>query len=111
MHRLRRSADFEAVFREGRRSQDQLFTVLYRRSGGEPARLGMTASARRVRRSVTRNRIRRLIRESFRHARAEIGGLDVVVIVRDAAAVASNSEVFSSLEAHWTRLHRAAVSI
>jgi ribonuclease P protein component len=110
VHRLRRSADFEAVFREGRRSQDQLFTVLYRHSGQEKARLGMTASARRVRGSVARNRLRRLIRESFRHARAEIGGLDVVVVVRDGAALASNSEVFSSLEAHWTRLQRAAVT-
>jgi ribonuclease P protein component len=92
------------VFREGRRSADRLFTVLYRRSGQVESRLGMTASARRIRGAVERNRLRRLIRESFRQATPELKGLDVVVVLRENAAAASNEEVFASLYAHWARL-------
>jgi len=106
--KLTRAADFEAVFKDGRRSADRLFTVLYVCSGHAHARLGMTASARRLRTAVARNRIRRLVRESFRHARQRLTGLDVVVLVREAARDANSAEVFTSLEAHWKRLERAA---
>lgn len=68
----------------------------------------MTASAKRVRGAVGRNRIRRLIRESFRRARGQMGGIDIVVIVREPAARAPNDAVFTSLESHWARLRRAA---
>jgi ribonuclease P protein component len=66
----------------------------------------MTASAKRIRTAVGRNRIRRLIRESFRHTCSSLDGLDVVVIVRDAANRASNEAIFASLENHWARLQR-----
>lgn len=67
----------------------------------------MTASIKRVRTAVARNRVRRLIRESFRHAASRLAGLDVVVIVKDGARDASNAAVFDSLEGHWARLERA----
>lgn len=92
------------MFREGRRSADRLFTVLYRRSGQQLSRLGMTASAKRIRGAVKRNRLRRLIRESYRRKAQELSGLDVVVIIRENAAAATNPEVFSSLDSHWSRL-------
>lgn len=95
------------MFREGRRSADRLFTVLYRRSGEELSRLGMTASARRIRSAVKRNRLRRLVRESFRQRAQELNGLDVVVVMRDTAAAATNQEVFASLDSHWSRLKSA----
>lgn len=68
----------------------------------------MTASAKRVRTAVGRNRIRRLIRESFRHVERHIAGLDVVVLVKDAAAKATNAEITTSIGAHWSRLQKAA---
>lgn len=66
----------------------------------------MTASAKRIRTAVGRNRIRRLIRESFRRSCTGLDGFDVVVIVRDAAKLAPNAAVFASLDAHWARLQR-----
>lgn len=104
--RLTRGAEFEAVFKAGRRSADPLFTVLYLRSANHQARLGMTASAKRIRTAVARNRIRRVIRESFRHATARLQGLDIVVIVKESARTATRAEMFASLAAHWQRLER-----
>jgi ribonuclease P protein component len=96
------------VFKDGRRSADPLFTVLYRPSGLAHPRLGMTASAKRVRTAVGRNRIRRLVRESFRHSTQRLRGLDVVVLVKDAAKDADNARIFASLDSHWQRLERHA---
>ena len=82
--------------------------MLYRSTARSYPRLGMTASARRVRTAVGRNRIRRLIRESFRRAQPTLAGLDIVVIVKETASGADNRAVFTSLEAHWSRLRQAA---
>ncbi|MCC7328905.1 MAG: ribonuclease P protein component [Gammaproteobacteria bacterium] len=108
--RLTRAADFEAVFKEGRRSADQLFTVLYRPSGLDHARLGMAASAKRIRTAVGRNRIRRLIRESFRQGAIRQQGLDIVVLVKEPAVAADNAALTASLAAHWSRLQRATAA-
>jgi ribonuclease P protein component len=85
-----------------------LFTVLYRSSGLDHPRLGMTTSAKRVRSAVRRNRIRRVVRESFRLAQARLAGLDVVVLVKEPADAATNTELFASMTGHWGRLEQAA---
>jgi len=68
----------------------------------------MTASKKRVRTAVGRNRIRRLVRESFRHAVQRLPALDIVVVVRDGARDAENPRIVASLDAHWQRLGRNA---
>ena len=56
-------------------------------------RLGVTVS-KRVGNSVIRNRVKRRIREWFRHSREELpDGSDIVVIARRAARNLSGSEV------------------
>jgi ribonuclease P protein component len=102
-----RAADFAKVFKQGQRSTDPLFTVLYSPSGLDHPRLGMTASAKRVRTAVSRNRIRRLIRESFRHSARRLPALDIVVMVKEPAKKAANVEIFRSLDSHWAQLERA----
>ena len=50
------------------------------------ARLGMAVSTRAAGNAVNRNRLRRLIRESFRMHRQEMPAVDVFVTARAAAA-------------------------
>jgi ribonuclease P protein component len=65
------------------------------------ARLGMAVGSRAVRTAVGRNRLRRLIRESFRMHREQLGAVDIVVIARAPAASAPNREIFASLARLW----------
>ena len=92
------------MFREGRRSADRYFTVLYRANAGAEPRLGFAISRQRVRKAVGRNRLRRLVRESFRHIRTDLPPLDIVVMARDAAGPAAAAELATSLDRHWQRL-------
>lgn len=82
--------------------------MLYRPSELEHARLGMTTPARRIRTAVARNRIRRLVRESFRHAQDGLRGLDIVVLAKEPAVGAANADIGASLAKHWSRLQRTA---
>jgi ribonuclease P protein component len=71
------------------------------------ARLGMAVGVRAIGGSVPRNRLRRLIRESFRMHRQELPAVDVFVTARAPARAAANREIFSSLERLWQEIRAA----
>jgi len=71
-------------------------------------RLGFVISRQKVRLSVGRNRLRRLVRESFRHRAPALPLVDVVVLARDTAARAPNPEIVASLDRHWSRIEASA---
>jgi len=108
--RLLKGADYRRVFADPRRSSDRYFTVLYRPSGRAEARLGLAVAKKHLRRAVARNRIKRLIRESFRHHRQALAGLDLVVLVKPGIDAADNRSLHASLARHWKRLQAAADS-
>jgi ribonuclease P protein component len=65
------------------------------------ARLGMAISAKLVRSAVRRNRIRRVIRETFRMHQHRLPAVDLFVVVRAAAAGCSNPDLVSHLLRLW----------
>ena len=72
--------DYLEAQRSGKRVTSRHFLVLVcRRKDDAPPRLGVTVT-RKVGAAVQRNRIKRLVREWFRHDGFEIGPCDVVVI-------------------------------
>lgn len=101
--RLRRPIEFEATRRGGFKVRDLLFVVNGAKTG-KPARIGIVVSRRVSLKAVTRNRIKRQIRESFRRNHASLHGLDIVVIAQAAAATVTNPNLGRSLHTHWERL-------
>jgi ribonuclease P protein component len=88
---------------KARRSADNLFTVLARTSDRARPRLGLAISRKAARRSVDRNRIKRISREAFRLCGHD-SGVDVIVFARNAAANESRAALRSSLDKHFRRL-------
>lgn len=74
------------------------------------ARLGLAVSKRKARLAVQRNRLKRLIRESFRVNQQRLSGLDIVVIPRSLANGAGSAALRASLEALWNRVERQCAS-
>jgi ribonuclease P protein component len=102
--RLLSAADFKAVFSQPKRSKDACFTVLARANASGRPRLGLAIAKKHVRLSVARNRIKRLVRESFRRHSHELQGLDIVVLAHRGTAGKSNSQLTDSLSNHWRRM-------
>jgi len=61
------------------------------------ARLGLALSKRQLKRAVDRNRIKRLIREVFRHRRNRLKGIDLVIMAGPAVLKANNNDLAKSL--------------
>lgn len=67
----------------------------------------MAVARKTCRRAVDRNRIKRIIRESFRHhvaGKTSNPGMDVVVMLKAEAVAARNGVLHRSLERHWHEL-------
>jgi len=81
--------------------------VLCRRNEVGIARLGLAISKKNCRAATGRNRLKRIVRESFRCNQAQLEGLDVVVINQGEARNSSNQQIFDSLHGHWQQCTRA----
>jgi ribonuclease P protein component len=104
--RLTAKPQFDVVHRQGQRASDALFLVITRANDAGHARLGLAVGVKAAGNAVSRNRLKRLIRESFRHRQQDLPAVDVVVNARAAAAKAANSEIRASLSQHWDRIVR-----
>ena len=83
--RLRNSAEFQSVYKEGARRDSRSFVVFLLANGLDHSRLGLT-TPRRIGIAVERNRIRRRIREIMRRSWTGVPtGFDIVVNPRRSA--------------------------
>ncbi|HHJ14555.1 MAG TPA: ribonuclease P protein component [Gammaproteobacteria bacterium] len=104
-YRLLTAADFQRVFKRcENRASDRYITVLARHNGLGHPRLGTVVSIRNAGGAVCRNRIKRLVRESFRQHQRKLDSLDLVVLVRAGIRELDNRKIFRSLEAHWRKI-------
>jgi ribonuclease P protein component len=102
--RVRRSRDFKQLYAGGRRFAQGRFTAVVRANGLGVARLGLSIAARAAPLAVDRNRVRRLIRESFRHHQTRLPAADIVVGLRGGLADADNRQLRHALEQLWQKL-------
>jgi ribonuclease P protein component len=64
----------------------------------------MAVSRKVSKRAVERNRIKRVVRESFRARREQLPGVDVLVIARTSAASTASPALRADLDRVWQRL-------
>lgn len=95
--RLLDGSEFKQVFDHARRVGNPHWTVLAWRHGEPKSRLGLAIAKRFVRRSHERNRLKRIAREVFRHLKADLSGVDFVVMSGKLAMTADNATLHAQL--------------
>lgn len=105
--RIRRRADFRAVYDRGVRQGSKFFTVfLLATDAGHPARLGLTVT-RKIGNAVIRNRCKRLLREAVRkHWKLLPDGIDMVLHARRGLVGAQAGDVEEELARTLPRVVR-----
>jgi len=99
--RLTRANDFQQVFKNNFRCADDCLTILVGRKPGDRPRLGFAIGRKQVPTAVARNRLKRLVRESFRKARHRLPARDLVIMVRREIVSAKAEKIRNALDQHW----------
>ena len=102
--RLGKPADYKKVFAKPVKSTDRFFTLLAIPNEFDHPRLGLAIAKKNIRKAVTRNVIKRAIRENFRLQQQTLINIDVIVLARRDAANASPELLRKSLDKHWLKL-------
>ncbi|GAB3387639.1 ribonuclease P protein component [Lysobacter fragariae] len=101
--RVRARVDFDRIFEHGRRQATPRL-ALHWQATPTPPRLGLAVSRKVDPNAVGRNRIKRALRDVFRHHREQLASGDYVVVARVAAREATREQ----LERHFLDLLRRA---
>ena len=102
--RLLKAGDFAALRGHSRRLGVRHFLAEYSPNPLTTCRLGQAVSRRVSKRAVDRNRIKRLVRESYRLVRTQLPSLDILLIARSSAVQTPSAELREDLSALWKKL-------
>lgn len=102
--RLLDKAQFDAVFAARRRQQSPLFLLHVAPAAHAHARLGLAIAKRVVPHASERNRIKRLARESFRHASHSLPPFDLVLVAKNAAVEQPPRTLRADLDGLFARI-------
>ena len=113
--RLHAPGEFQRMLRDGKRSHGRYFRLHVMApapsADASESRLGITVSKRVSKRAVERNRIKRIVRESFRHYRERLPPGDYLLVAKPECA--GIDALSSDLDALWRRaasLNQAAAT-
>jgi len=108
--RLRSKPQFDAIYAAGRRIDDRFFALRVKANELGQPRLGLAVAVKTAGNAVARNRLRRLVRESFRLAQHQLPAVDLVVAVKTAAVTAPAPTLRASLATLWQRVASSCAS-
>ncbi|OOS00918.1 ribonuclease P protein component [Haemophilus paracuniculus] len=101
--RLLVPVQFKAVFENPFRASTPELTLLARANQLEHPRLGLTVAKKHLKRAHDRNRIKRIVRESFRLKQHELPNFDFVFVAKGGIGKLDNATLFAILEKLWHR--------
>ena len=109
--RVRKKSDYQALSKNGVRHYSNYFIIVSRKNQFSRSRLGITVS-KKVGKAVTRNRIKRIIREYFRLNRSMLPvHLDINVIVRKPSADIGNPLLRENFEKLLKKVSQKSVRL
>ncbi|MFT6790846.1 MAG: ribonuclease P protein component [Cellvibrionaceae bacterium] len=104
--RLLNGRDFDAVFSDTNlRASSRFLLMLAKKNEAQKPRLGLVIAKKHIRLAVARNRVKRLIRESFRQQQ-RLGSIDVIVLARKGLDNLDNAQVQHQLQRLWLRINQ-----
>lgn len=105
--RLLKPKEFKQVFdqTQWRSGSPQLLLLATSNQQNQP-RLGFVLAKKQIKLAVERNRIKRIIRESFRHNQHKLEAVDFVILGRKGLAELTSQELRTMIDTLWFKLKR-----
>lgn len=100
--RLLDKKQYDQVFSQAVKINTTEFIVLFKKNTLGYARLGLAISKKMIAKAHNRNRIKRLLRESFRQS--QLPAVDIIFLAKKGVAERSNLGISTSLNKTWDKL-------
>jgi ribonuclease P protein component len=110
-YRLANKQEFQFVFAKPYKITRKHLLILYRPNLEEHARLGIIIGKHHVKQAVDRNRLRRIVRESFRHHKDMLKGLDIIVLMRSECTPLGMKALRDDIDNLWHTLAPSSKSV
>ncbi|SET68619.1 ribonuclease P protein component [Thalassotalea agarivorans] len=104
--RLLTPEHFSNVFKNPSRFGSSHFTILVTQNENNINRLGLAIAKKRVKLAVQRNRVKRIIRESYRLNQHKLPHIDMVVMVKSGIDQLENQQIEQQLAYIWRKIKR-----
>ncbi|NVJ66041.1 MAG: ribonuclease P protein component [Gammaproteobacteria bacterium] len=105
-YRLLTAKQYKQVFTNPVKATSKDFTLLACQNNLDYPRLGIIVAKKNVRLAVDRNRLKRLIRESFRTHNQALPAIDCVILARRASSEQPNQVLFGQLAGLWKKINK-----
>lgn len=103
-HRLLTKAEFKFVFDQSNKVNQKHLLALFKPNQKPYARLGLVVGKRVANTAVARNKIKRIIRESFRLKQDMLKGVDIIVIARQQCDTLDKIKLREGIDRLWEQL-------
>tara|TARA_B100000315_G_C14313290_1_gene467364 strand:- start:266 stop:703 length:438 start_codon:yes stop_codon:yes gene_type:complete len=104
--RLTNKLNFNHVLSSSTRSEDKLFSVFFVKNKIKHCRLGVSLPKKTIAKAATRNKIKRIIKNSFSVFFQATKGIDVVVRAKREPQTNTSDKIQQSLDQHWKTIMR-----
>ena len=103
--RILTTREYKSIFSNANiKLVDKYCLLLAHRKPTNQARIGIVVAKKNVPLAVDRNRIKRLVRESFRHHQQCLVNMDLVIIVKPKLKKLSNHQLSQIIARKWQTL-------
>lgn len=103
-HRLLSKAEYKSVFDCAQKISQKSLLLLYKPNEHLHSRLGLVVAKRFTKRAASRNQIKRILRESFRHISENLKGMDIIIIARHQCDTLSKQKLREGIDKLWQKL-------
>lgn len=102
--RLLTPSQFQNVFSQAARFHSKNLTIFARKNNEVSARLGFAITKKNIKLACQRNRIKRIVRESFRQNQHQLHPVDFVILSKKNTDQLQSEQINQQIEQLWRKI-------